>query len=131
MAQHLAGVDHTDDVVDGVLEDGDAAVALLDDDAGHLVERGVAGDGNDVRAGDHNLAGGGLFERHDPPDHLALFGVHGAAAVLHLRQAQQFFCVVGWLLSARSRPTQKQAGGKIQEHRRRTQCKPNHSNNGP
>ena len=72
LAQHVFGVHDADDVVDGVLEDGDARVAVLDDQLDGVADRARRGRGDDVEPRDHDLAHRLVGHLEDAVDHLPL-----------------------------------------------------------
>ena len=88
-AEQVLGVEHADDVIDGVGVDGNARLAALDDDLHGVVEGGVGLDGDHVDARHHDLADGGVGELEDVVDHLALVFFEHALLLADLDQQAQ------------------------------------------
>ena len=76
--QQVLGVEHADDVVDVLLVDRDARVALAHDGLDDLAQRGVDLERDHVHARDHDLVGALLAELEHAADHLLLLGLDGA-----------------------------------------------------
>ena len=72
VGQQVLGVQDPDDVVEALVEHGQAGVAGADDHLEHLVERIVDVDGADADARHHDLVHALLGELDDPVDHLLL-----------------------------------------------------------
>ena len=72
--EDVLDVDHADHLIEAFAIDGQAAVAGVGEGADQIVEADVDGHGDDVAAGDADVAGGLLAEMQQVAQHLPLGG---------------------------------------------------------
>ena len=82
--------ENADDVVDGVVIDGNSAVAFREELLGGFVNGCVIGHAEDIDAGDHDLAGDSFFQGHDREDEFLFSGVEVGSKFCFLEELIDF-----------------------------------------
>ena len=91
--KHIAHVHEADDVVDGLLVDGDAGILLVNHQLAQILERAVSFDGHDLGPGSHHLANRFVAERHHARDKPAVLLFDDS---FFLAGRDERFNIVGW-----------------------------------